>query len=150
MAKAKWTPPPGYYREWRKENREHLSAYAKGHRARNPVLYQKTAKRYRSRHRDEINARRAATRLIGGLLTPAQYDALLATQKGACAICKSTSAGKPSPGHKRRRILCVDHDHEANRARGLLCTCCNAGLGYFRDRVDLLESAMRYLHDHKG
>ncbi|MGI9142661.1 MAG: endonuclease domain-containing protein [Fluviibacter sp.] len=41
--------------------------------------------------------------------------------------------------------LVVDHDHKANKIRGMLCNHCNRGLGHFRDDPDLLEYARIYL-----
>ena len=50
-----------------------------------------------------------------------------------CVIC----------GHVGR--LNVDHDHETNEIRGMLCHKCNTGLGMFMDDPDLLEFARIYL-----
>src|SRR2546426_12269732 len=44
------------------------------------------------------------------------YEKLLASQGGVCAICKH-------PPMKRR--LGVDHDHRDKKIRGLLCIHCN-------------------------
>jgi hypothetical protein len=33
--------------------------------------------------------------------------------------------------------------------RGILCTSCNVSLGRFKDSVEVLESAIRYLKAHK-
>jgi hypothetical protein len=63
-------------------------------------------------------------------MTPAERDALVAFQGGACAICGRL--GEP---------LQVDHDHrhcpgrEGCRAcvRGALCGRCNTALGRFGD-----------------
>lgn len=105
----------------------------------------KRSRRYRLANRDKINARRAETRLIGGLLTPKEYASRLKKQRGKCAICKKAKASKPSPGHVRRRVLSVDHDHATMRVRGLLCHSCNAGLGHFKDSPELLQAAVSYL-----
>ncbi len=57
-------------------------------------------------------------------ITVEQYDAMLRQQNGLCAIC----------GRAPKRFrLAVDHDHETGEIRGLLCTRCNLGLGWFRD-----------------
>ena len=53
-----------------------------------------------------------------------------------CAICRERE-----PEH-------VDHDHKTGKNRGITCSCCNQGLGNFRDRADLLELAVEYLRDH--
>jgi hypothetical protein len=39
----------------------------------------------------------------------------------------------------------VDHDHETNKIRGLLCSRCNTGLGLFFDNISNLENAILYL-----
>lgn len=139
-----------YSRKWRSENKERVALYREKERALNREKYAATARRYRANNREEINERRSRTRLIGGLLTPAQYDALLKKQGGVCAICREVRAPKPSPGHKRRRSLCVDHEHTTLRVRGLLCWPCNSGLGHFKDDPEALRGALRYLRAAKN
>lgn len=68
------------------------------------------------------------------LLGPAGYQVMLEAQGGRCAICGDLM----DPPH-------ADHCHVEDRARGLLCRTCNLGLGYFRDRPDLLDAAKAYL-----
>jgi len=41
--------------------------------------------------------------------------------------------------------LVVDHDHQTNKIRGMLCNHCNRGLGHFKDNPNLLEYARIYL-----
>jgi hypothetical protein len=67
-------------------------------------------------------------------LSLADYEAMLAAQRGLCAIC---SAKMATP--------CVDHCHRTDAIRGLLCASCNGGLGLFRDSPWLLEAAAYYL-----
>lgn len=69
------------------------------------------------------------------------YDDTLAAQDGVCLICREP----PGP----EETFHYDHNHETGEFRGLLCHLCNLGIGYFRDRVDLLESAVVYLEDPK-
>ena len=77
-------------------------------------------------------------------LTIERYEELLNAQGGVCAIC-----GKDEPNeHGRtgtRFKLSVDHCHDTNRVRGLLCQKCNRALGLLGDDVDLLRKAIDYL-----
>jgi hypothetical protein len=59
------------------------------------------------------------------------YIDLYETSNGACAIC-GTASDK----------LCVDHDHDTGRIRGLLCDGCNMGLGHLEG---YLTQAIGYL-----
>lgn len=58
-------------------------------------------------------------------------------QDGRCIIC-GKSFDKPSDA-------CVDHNHETDEIRGLLCNRCNLGLGIFDDDPELMISAAEYL-----
>jgi len=71
-------------------------------------------------------------------MTLEDYDDLLKTQNGACAICQQSE-----PINSRR--LAVDHDHITGEVRGLLCSQCNRGIGYLKDDPDILEAAAQYL-----
>lgn len=70
-------------------------------------------------------------------LTPKQWEDLYSLQQGRCAICIAPLA----EGTK----ICVDHDHATGVVRGLLCTICNQGLGYFKDDPDRLRRAAAYV-----
>ena len=76
------------------------------------------------------------------ILSNEEYDDLLVAQKGVCAICD-----KPESSGKR---LAVDHKHGTNLVRGLLCTKCNMGLGYFNDSPGFLFSAIKYLQNARN
>jgi hypothetical protein len=77
-------------------------------------------------------------RLLG--LTEGEYLDLLSKQDGRCAICKTDEPWG------RSRTWHVDHDHESGRVRGLLCSKCNRGIGYFQDDVNRLAAAIVYLN----
>jgi hypothetical protein len=66
-------------------------------------------------------------------LTKQALAELIDSQGGFCAICR------------HRPALHVDHDHLTGEVRGVLCFPCNAALGHFKDRIDLLARAARYL-----
>jgi hypothetical protein len=44
--------------------------------------------------------------------------------------------------------LAIDHCHKTGKIRGLLCKNCNQGLGQFKDNIDLLLSAAKYLYEN--
>ena len=72
-------------------------------------------------------------------ITLTQYTDLLSAQGGGCAICRSKTATASGGSFH------VDHDHLTGKVRGLLCTCCNQGLGRFRENSALLRRAVEYL-----
>jgi len=76
-------------------------------------------------------------RLYG--ITFEAYEKMLAAQGGKCAIC---SKDTPSA---RTKFFSVDHCHKTGKVRGLLCTSCNRGLGFFNDSPSALEAAAKYL-----
>jgi hypothetical protein len=70
-------------------------------------------------------------------------EAILESQNNACAICgvnKQDSATK----------FVMDHNHQTYLIRGILCSNCNVGLGYFRDKPTLLAMAIKYLMETDG
>jgi len=72
-----------------------------------------------------------------------QFRALLEAQDGKCAICGAIQGHRSCHGRICR--LAVDHDHRTAKVRGLLCNSCNRGLGRFKDSIENLEAALRYL-----
>ena len=66
-------------------------------------------------------------------ITAVQFDAMVEEQGGVCALCRVRK-----PDH-------VDHDHLTGAVRGVLCSCCNQGLGNFRDDAATLRLAADYL-----
>ncbi len=68
-----------------------------------------------------------------------EYKQLLEKQKNVCAICKQNCiTGKR---------LAVDHCHETNVVRGLLCTKCNSLLGQSDSSIEKLRMAILYLEN---
>ncbi|CCG03550.1 endonuclease VII domain-containing protein [Blastococcus saxobsidens] len=69
-------------------------------------------------------------------ITVQEADAMLASQDGKCAICRTAPAAH------------VDHDHATGRVRALLCFNCNGGLGQFKDDPYVLRAAADYVGFH--
>lgn len=70
-------------------------------------------------------------------VTEERYQEMLLAQDGRCAVCRK----------KWHRKLYVDHCHETNRVRGLLCGPCNTAIGQLGDTVEGLERALAYLKE---
>jgi hypothetical protein len=77
-----------------------------------------------------------------------EYEHLVKEQNSICQICKKTKIAL-SPDRNTKRQLSIDHCHETGKFRGILCTFCNSGLGYFKDSIESLQAAIDYLKKHK-
>ena len=63
------------------------------------------------------------------------FNAQWMKQQAQCAICGKVFSDSD----------CIDHDHNTNQLRGLLCSSCNVGIGMLCDSPDLCIKASRYL-----
>jgi hypothetical protein len=79
-------------------------------------------------------------------MTLADFIELEAKQNALCAICGLVNT---LSRHGTFQHLCVDHDHETGKIRGLLCNACNLGLGHFKDNAINLRKAADYLEVKK-
>jgi hypothetical protein len=70
-----------------------------------------------------------------------EYLDMLKQQENRCAICNIPLVGK----NKAKDAPAVDHCHTSTAIRGILCTACNKGLGFFRDNPEFLLNAANYL-----
>lgn len=82
---------------------------------------------------------RAKERRYG--ITQEQFDKMLVDQNNMCKICGSK--------FKSSKDTHIDHCHNQNRVRGLLCNKCNISLGQFEDNVDYMYNAIEYLEKYK-
>lgn len=118
-----------YQRERRQSDLGADRAYRRGWYAANP----EKAKRYRRQNMLRMN--------YGMEL--ADYQAMHEAQDGRCAICDVKEAEAP------KGRLFVDHDHETDEVRGLVCSNCNLAIGLFDDNVKRIEQAIRYIRYHE-
>ena len=117
---------------WKKKNRpRHLFLMRRWHDA--------NADCWRATHLQKVHG-----------LTPERFQALVALQGGLCAICSEPETRRRKRGRPGTTPLHVDHDHATGEIRGLLCSRCNAALGFLRDREDLCAAAMEYLRRTKA
>lgn len=73
-----------------------------------------------------------------------EYERMQEFQQNKCAICKKEET------HIEKTYLSVDHCHSTGSIRGLLCSRCNFGLGYFKDNIENLQNAIKYLNNHEN
>jgi len=103
---------------------------------RKTVVGQTIIKEYSRRYFNTQHGK--AVRRKGHLLrkynmTLQEYEQRSQQQSGACLIC----------GQKKK--LYVDHNHETNIVRGLLCCTCNLFVGKVESNGKLLEVIKQYL-----
>lgn len=117
--------PKERLRKWRKDNADHIREY--------------------KRQWCEDNAEHVR---IGNIANCTGLDKELIRQylleRGdvtVCDICQQEC----STGKK----LALDHDHDTQEIRGLLCNRCNTSMGKFNDDIKLLEKVIEYLKKHR-
>jgi hypothetical protein len=72
-------------------------------------------------------------------MTIEEWNEMFASQNYRCAIC-----GSKHPMHNNGHFV-VDHCHDLNFVRGILCGQCNSMLGLAKDDPDTLFDAAMYL-----
>jgi len=73
-------------------------------------------------------------------LSESDYKSLLIECNNKCCIC-----GNSELTNKR---LSIDHCHETQLVRGLLCNSCNIALGLFKESKEILLKAVLYLDNN--
>jgi hypothetical protein len=128
--------------EWKESNRSQLSESIRKRRAKNPEKYRSSWKDWAKNNPEYIKQRARQYNLKKYGLTETDYILMLHEQDGGCAICGATE------GDSSKKNLCVDHDHNTGKVRGLLCTACNHVIGRFEDDVNRLRRAADYIERH--
>jgi hypothetical protein len=132
-----------------KGEKHHCRQCRKERHLANPIVYDaatydaKRAKGYREKfHHKNFDANRKYWLRKSYGLTLEEFQSMWDQQNGKCAICgKDLVFGKETH---------VDHDHDSDVVRDLLCNFCNLGLGQFKDNPDILEKAASYLRRHNA
>lgn len=73
-------------------------------------------------------------------LTREQFESKLQLQLNACVICKQE--------FDESKRISVDHNHQTNVVRDLLCYKCNSILGLLNDDEDLVWNVLEYIKRH--
>ena len=98
------------------------------YRRRDKVL-QDNKEKYKAR----LPHMRAMSRKSKYGISVKEYEAMMESQDGCCAIC----------GERRR--LGVDHNHKTKAVRSLLCSPCNTAIGLFKEDTRRMRAAIEYL-----
>lgn len=110
-------------------------------RAADPERQRKYDREYQAKRRldPEFRKRRSEFEIVRKYgMTWADFTDLLEQQDGVCAICRGLPNG---PGTR----LHIDHCHNSDKVRGLLCGKCNTAIGLLDDDPARAESAAAYL-----
>jgi len=142
-----------YMRAWKARNAKKVKEYNDLWRARNP----KYSKEYHNAHDEpskkapkdpkvpKVPKRKRHVNIRDGVLKRKygidleEYNRMFAEQEGKCAICGIHQS-------EYKKALSVDHCHETDHVRGLLCLKCNAAIGLLNDDIENLKCAMLYLN----
>lgn len=157
-----------YYRKWNAANPEKVKAAKKKYQQKNQEKINAERRAYRLANREKMRAaklkwesenpemvamqkvrkrlREEAYKANHSLkyhydITLNDYDTVLGSQNGVCAICCTARVTTKS------KRLFVDHCHATGKLRALLCNHCNMGLGFFQDRTDLMLRAISYVKE---
>ena len=123
-----------YIRKWKKS----LSEEDKQRMRDEQTIRMKEYRKHHTEHVFDITIQRRYG------ITLEYFFTLYNRQDGKCAICKTQLPSLYSPGKERRKMM-IDHDHNTNTVRGILCFRCNSGIGLFDDNPDVLLQASKYL-----
>lgn len=75
-------------------------------------------------------------------ITYDEYIKILNRQNGKCVICGKTE-------EDNGKMLAVDHDHNTNKVRELLCGSCNLVIGFIEKNNLDFEKLKEYINKHK-
>ncbi len=113
----------------------------KNQRLNNPELFRARNKRNweREKLRPNFQEYRKRSQLkCKYRLTLEEYNAMLVAQQGNCAIC----------GQPMQRPV-VDHNHDTDKVRQLLCSPCNSAIGLLQENPVVLRRAADYIERHQ-
>ena len=125
-------------KNWYESNKEKATAKVREWRQQNADA----VKQYRANNRHK-HYRQELVRKYG--VEPQWFDDQLQRQENSCMCCKRQFQW----GHKQTTPH-VDHCHDSQEVRGILCNRCNTVLGLCEDNTELLTTLARYLRKWHG
>lgn len=116
---------------------KHVGGFPK-HKHRHDGFNSRCTSCENDRHATQARKTSRRARTLGQYgMNDTQYQMLLDSQGGVCAICGNS----PQVTEK----LAVDHCHKGGHVRGLLCRPCNAAIGLLKDDAQIANRAVQYL-----
>lgn len=67
-----------------------------------------------------------------------------------CPICERHMDEISMHGQTKLQRWVLDHCHDTETFRGWVCHHCNSGLGAFKDSINRMKNAVKYLERHKN
>lgn len=139
------------------EKKAKAAADKRARYAANPEKYKTATRRYRQANPEKVNAAARRRYAKGGetarrrrtlekyRITAADFERLWTQQGGRCPICfrELTRAGGRSNG-----AAVIDHDHDTDHVRGLLCHGCNVQVGFIEKSTARAIRAVEYVLKH--
>ena len=127
------------------DKRKYHREYQRKRRLRNSLQERESQKKYRDNNKDKRKNGMLQWRFN---LTLEEYNAMSEAQCHVCKLCgQPETAKKNSNKNEEVRMLCVDHDHDTGKVRGLLCTKCNVQLGHYEKSKPRAEEFERYISE---
>lgn len=68
------------------------------------------------------------------------YKQMYDEQGGKCALCRKNLY---LPNRTLKTNICVDHNHETGKVRGMLCMNCNVNLGWYLNKKNKVNEYAR-------
>lgn len=79
-------------------------------------------------------------------ITPEQWDAMFESQGNRCAICRTDDPGGKGWATDHDHACCPERGTACGKCiRGILCGCCNTGIGLLKDSPTVFLAAADYV-----
>ena len=118
------------FRYYKRQNREYRNTYCR-------VC---DSKRWANNSKKNGGSKIYHDEYVYGLVA-GQKELILKSQNGCCGIC-----GVPFLPKER---ICIEHNHDTNKIRGLVHTNCNTGLRFIENKI-FLSQCLSWLEKHNG
>lgn len=110
--------------------------------------YKEKRKKYYRENKERHKARSFKNYILKQYgLTVETYNKMLKEQSNQCGICEIPFNIEDNTFFHTSGGPCIDHCHQTNKVRGLLCRKCNLSLYYVE--FGFIEKAKKYLRVHE-